>query len=545
MRTDRRLRGKRARLLFPALFGLLVWSTAPAFALPQTSTPTLELDRTIQTTPFVGTAVSMKDHEGSAFVPSDNSLWLSDDNANAIYEIDPTTGALKRTINRAAFNNAPKFGGGPIAGTNRTDDFESLAYDEANDQLFLFAGPCCTSTVLPTAFRLTRQGGSLEVESYQPLAAGANYTSSAWNSADQAVYVGVARRLHTYHYETNTVGPTFRVPDLAGILGMVFSPNGADLFVVTNAEALKRVDWATKTLVPGWTFDLTPFDVRDSRGVELIDDQLYVSDGADSRPAGPLKFAVFVFSVLGPAPVAPTASFTANPSSGAAPLSVTFDNTSMGSTPMTWAWDFDEDNVTDSAAKDPTHVFDTPDTYTVELTATNSVSSSTTTRDVVVSEPEPSQGIVGNPGFEIDTAGWGTTGSGAGVALTRVTSPVHGGVGAALLRNNATGARRCVLNDSPNWVTTTQAGLYTGSIWVRADEPGALIKVNFRELDGTTLLRSRTKTYTLTTSWQLVNVTHTPLSPGSSTLDLRVFVPRAYAPPGVCFYADDASIAVS
>ena len=545
MGTYRRLCGKRARLLVPALVGLLVWSAVPAFALPQTSTPTLELDRTIQTTPFVGTAVSMKDHEGSAFVPSDNSLWLSDDNANAIYEINATTGALKRTISRADFNNAPQFGGGPIAGTNRTDDFESLAYDQANDQLLLFAGPCCTSSILPTAFRLTRQSGRLQVESYQPLAAGANYTSSAWNSEDQAVYVGVARRLQTYHYETNTVGPTFRVPDLAGILGMVFSPNGADLFVVTNAEALKRVDWATKTLVPGWTFDLTPFDVRDSRGVELVNDQLYVSDGADSRPAGPLRFAAFVFSVLGPAPVAPTASFTANPSSGAAPLSVTFDNTSMGSTPMTWAWDFDEDNVTDSTAKDPTHVFNTPDTYTVELRATNSVSSSTTTRDVVVSEPAPSQGIVGNPGFETDTAGWGTTGSGAGVALARVTSPVHAGVGAALLRNNATGARKCVLNDSPNWVTTTQAGLYTGGIWVRADEPGALIKVNFRELNGTTLLRSRTKTYTLTTSWQLVNVTHTPLSPGTSTLDFRVFVPRAYVPPGVCFYADDASIMAS
>ncbi|MGH2679317.1 MAG: PKD domain-containing protein [Actinomycetota bacterium] len=541
---DRRLRGKRA-LLLPVLFGLLVWSTAPAFALPQTSTPTLELDRTIQTTPFVGTSVSMKDHEGSAFVPSDNSLWLSDDNANAIYEIDPTTGALKRRIDRAAFNNAPQFGGGPIAGTNRTDDFESLAYDQASDQLILFNGPCCTSSVLPTAFRLTRQGGSLEVESYQPLAAGANYTGSAWNPADQAIYVGVARRLQTYHYETNTVGPTFRVPDLAGILGMVFSPNGADLFVVTNAEALKRVDWATKTLVPGWTFDLTPFDVRDSRGVELVDDQLYVSDGADSRPAGPLKHAAFVFNVLGPAPVAPTASFNANPSSGTAPLSVTFDNTTTGSTPMTWAWDFDEDDVTDSTAKDPTHVFNSPDTYTVELTATNSESSSTTTRDVVVAEPEPSQEIVGNPGFETDTTGWDTTGSGVGVALTRVTSPVHGGVGAALLTNDATRPRKCVLNDSPNWVTTTQAGLHTGSIWVRADAPGALLKVNFREVDGTTQLRSRTKTYTLTTSWQLVSVSHTPLSPGTSTLDLRVFVPRAYAPPGVCFYADDASIAVS
>lgn len=544
--TYGRLARKRARPLFAALLGVLVWSAVPAFALPETPTPTLELDRTIQTTPFTGSSVSMRDHEGSAYVPSDNSLWLSDDNANAIYEINPTTGALKRTIGRAAFNNSPRFGGGPIAGTNRTDDFESLAYDQANDQLFLFAGPCCTSSVLPTAFRLTRQGGNLEVESYQPLAAGANYTGSAWNSADQTIYVGVARRLQTYHYETNTVGPTFQVPELAGILGMVFSPDGADLLVVTSAESLKRVDWATKTLVPGWSFDLIPFDVRDSRGVELIDDQLFVSDGADSRPAGPLKYAVFVFSVLGPAPTAPTASFTANPSSGEAPLSVTFNNTSTGSTPMTWGWDFDEDNVTDSTARHPTHVFDNPDAYTVELTATNSLGSSTTTGEVVVTEPQPSEDLVGNPGFETDTTGWDVIGSGSGVALSRVTTPpAHGGSWAALLRNNSTGARKCMLNDVPNWVASSQAGLYTGSIWVRADSPGALIKIKFRELDGTTLIRSRTRTYALTTSWQLVTVTHTPLSPGTSTLDLQVFLPRAQAPPGVCFYADDASVSKS
>jgi hypothetical protein len=38
-----------------------------------------------------------------------------------------------------------------------------------------------------------------------------------------------------------------------------------------------------------------------------------------------------------------------------------------------------------------------------------------------------------------------------------------------------------------------------------------------------------------------VSVAHTIVSPGSS-LNLEVFVPRAYAPPGTCFVADDAAI---
>jgi len=93
------------------------------------------------------------------------------------------------------------------------------------------------------------------------------------------IYVGVAGQIRSYNYATNTASSTFHVTGLTGILGMSFSSNGADLFVVTNAEKLYRVDWAHKTLVAGWTFDLTGFKVKDSRAVELINDQFYVLDG--------------------------------------------------------------------------------------------------------------------------------------------------------------------------------------------------------------------------------------------------------------------------
>ena len=134
-----------------AILFLASWATSAFAALPDTSDPSLELDRTIETTPFTGSAVSMKDHEGSAYVPSDGSLWLADDNGKAIYEIDPVTGAWLRTIPRSVFNAAPRFGGGPVAGADRTNDFESLAFDAANQRLYVFSGPCCSATILPTA----------------------------------------------------------------------------------------------------------------------------------------------------------------------------------------------------------------------------------------------------------------------------------------------------------------------------------------------------------------------------------------------------------
>jgi hypothetical protein len=279
----------------------LVTSAAPALAaLPVTSSPELKLVRTIKTSPFAGSSTSMKDGEGSAYVPKDNSLWLADDNGRAVWEINPTTGALKQKIDRPAFEAAPKFGGGSQAGPDRVRDLESMAYDEATDTLYAFSGPCCQSSVLPTAFRLKRgSGGAFKVESYQPLASGADYTAAGWNKADGKIYVGVAGQIRSYDYTTNTASSTFHVTGLQGILGLTFSATGADLYATTNAEKLFRVDWATKKLVAGWTFDLTGFKVKDSRAVELINDQFYVLDGYDGRSSGdPLKHAVFVFDVL-------------------------------------------------------------------------------------------------------------------------------------------------------------------------------------------------------------------------------------------------------
>jgi hypothetical protein len=450
----RRVRGSIARV---GLVAAVATVSVASLVVPALAAPSLQLDRIIETTPFAGSSVSMHDHEGSAYVSADGTLWLADDNAKAIYQIDPATGVWLRTIPRAVFNAAPRFGGGPVAGPDRTNDFESLAYDAANDWLYVFSGPCCSGTILPTAFRLTRDGsGSFQVESYQPLVSGADYTGAAWNPSDGKVYVGQAAQLRSYDYIANVQGTAFSVPNLSGITGMVFTTT--DLFVTTNSEKLRRVDWATKTLVSGWTFDLPPFGVLDSRAVELIGDQYYVSDGADSRPAGdPLEYAVFVFDVT---------------------------------------------------------------------------------------DPPPSGNLVGNPDFEVDTAGWGTTGSGTGVTLGR-SQPGHSGNWAAVLTNTSSGTRKCVLNDVPNWVTTTQAGTYTGTIWMRGGTAGKTIKITFKEMSGSNQVKAKTVTYTTTTSWQQLSVTLAPNSPGTTTLDFQVFLPKAQAPPGVCFRADDASITLS
>ncbi|WP_334173083.1 G1 family glutamic endopeptidase, partial [Sinomonas sp.] len=76
---------------------------------------------------------------------------------------------------------------------------------------------------------------------------------------------------------------------------------------------------------------------------------------------------------------APVASFTASPTSGTAPLSVGFTDTSAGS-PTSWSWNFGDGST--STAQNPSHTYTTAGTYTATLTATNGNGSSTSTATI-------------------------------------------------------------------------------------------------------------------------------------------------------------------
>ncbi len=73
----------------------------------------------------------------------------------------------------------------------------------------------------------------------------------------------------------------------------------------------------------------------------------------------------------------PVASFSASPTSGAAPLSVTFSDTSTQS-PTAWYWDFGDGSV--STAQNPTHSY-AGGKYIVAMTAVNASGQDTTIKD--------------------------------------------------------------------------------------------------------------------------------------------------------------------
>jgi hypothetical protein len=290
----------RALAVISAAALVLSGATLPSPAAAELpATPDLSLERTLRTRPFLGSTVGTTDHEGSAYVPQDNSLWLADDDGHSIYEVNALTGALKRRIRGYRFAEVRKLGGSVRAGKYRTAEIQALAYDPSRDELYAFSGTCCPPNINSTAFRLTRQGGELRLDSYRPLD-GLQVEAAAWNPGDGRLYLGSDTKLWGYSYATNFVGSSFGVPGLTNIYGMDFTDDGRDLFVARPYTRVSRVDWSSKTLVPGWDLDLLPFGMLDVRAVEVVHEQLWISDGSDLRAAGdPLNHALFVLDVGG------------------------------------------------------------------------------------------------------------------------------------------------------------------------------------------------------------------------------------------------------
>ena len=58
-------------------------------------------------------------------------------------------------------------------------------------------------------------------------------------------------------------------------------------------------------------------------------------------------------------PTAPTAGFYGVPLSGTAPLAVQFTDQSTGTGPLTYAWDFNNDGITDNTTQSPSYTYST------------------------------------------------------------------------------------------------------------------------------------------------------------------------------------------
>jgi PKD repeat protein len=95
----------------------------------------------------------------------------------------------------------------------------------------------------------------------------------------------------------------------------------------------------------------------------------------------------------------PTASFTATPTSGAAPLIVSFTDTSTNN-PTSWTWDFGDPGsggANTSALQNPSHTYNGGGTFTVKLTVTNASGSDSITQTGLISVTSSETTLTLNP----------------------------------------------------------------------------------------------------------------------------------------------------
>jgi parallel beta-helix repeat protein len=334
----------------------------------------------------------------------------------------------------------------------------------------------------------------------------------------------------------------------APIAALTVTPGSGNAPLAVTADASGSTD-GDSTPIATYTFDFGDGSTVVGPQAGATATHTYTVAGAYTAmvtvtdTGGLASTAVAQVTVSQPVDAPPNAVLSVTPTSGAAPLAVIADasgSTDGDSTPIaTYTFDFGDGStvVGPQAGATAAHTYTAPGAYTATVTVTDtgglsSTATATATAQVMVAN------LAGNPGFETDLSGWNTSGSGAGIALTRVAGG-HSGGWAAKLANTGTTASTCTLNDSPDWVKQTTAGTYSGTIWVRAETAGATLKLRFREWSGSTLVGTQTTLATLTTSWQEVSVVYAAQLSGSS-LDFNAYV--SSAAPGACFYADDVTI---
>jgi hypothetical protein len=140
-----------------------------------------------------------------------------------------------------------------------------------------------------------------------------------------------------------------------------------------------------------------------------------------------------------------------------------------------------------------------------------------------------------NPGFESGLTGWAAL---AGTGASVEQDVVHGGANAAAVhRTKAQGP--AALTDSPDMFTGLATGTTcTASAWVHGPS-GLKAVVKFVAKNGSTTVKTVSKTLTFNGSWQQLPILTFVMPSGASTADLVYSAPAF--PLGQTWYLDDTS----
>ena len=122
---------------------------------------------------------------------------------------------------------------------------------------------------------------------------------------------------------------------------------------------------------------------------DIYGDRIVYMDNRQRLPPGDGYFCNVYMYDLTVKPIGPQAGFTSNVTSGTAPLTVLFPDTSTCGVPTSWYWDFG-DGIYSKHVMNATHTFTKPGVYHVTLTVANEAGNSTVTKPnyIIVTPPK-------------------------------------------------------------------------------------------------------------------------------------------------------------
>ena len=262
------------------------------------------------------------------------------------------------------------------------------------------------------------RGTPVIVDADSPFVHNASSTKQNVNSTTGIVVLAVNGETGYYwhHYEALGPPPTPQ-PPVASFSGSPTSGTAPLAVAFTDTSTGQPTSWAWTFGDGGTSTAQSPTHTYAAAGTYSM--TLTATNSLGSNTLTKTNY----ITVAAPQP--PVASFNASPTNGIAPLTVSFTDTSSGQ-PTSWAWTFGDGGT--STAQNPSHVYTAAGTYSVTLTATNTVGSNTLTKTnyITVTPPPPDFTISVSPAKQ-------TVHKGGSTSYTITITPSNGFTGQVTL----------------------------------------------------------------------------------------------------------------
>lgn len=249
----------------------------------------LQLVRLLDTKPFAGGTDGVTDSESIAYRAQDDTLWLGDDDGNAVFQFARSDGRLIRNLRARDFQAAF-----PGAGRIHTNELETLACDPATGDIYVVNtvnDPKQNPPVDKQAiYRLRLQGGGVVFESWHPFPPGLQNKLDALVVIDGKLHTGGLTHLVVYDFQQQK----YPFLNAQGMPKPVYTSTHGDivglsyaapyLWILTEGKAksakLVQVDWRTQTDVSVTDIATVPgFKLGKPKGLEVVGGEIHIMDG--------------------------------------------------------------------------------------------------------------------------------------------------------------------------------------------------------------------------------------------------------------------------